>query len=192
MAHDRILDLLSACEARLQDTVRTASEALEAIRIAREEMLTRSDGDLPLPSTETPATSWRDDLVQQVLAALKDAPARGVDPGARQTLNYRKEDQSYGVGRRRMSLTETERHILDIFWQAMPEPVSREMILTTLYRHGDKPGAGAIDVFVSKLRQKLKLASNGQEFLESVRGKGWALRPELCQPADGDERGPVG
>ncbi|HUD92108.1 MAG TPA: winged helix-turn-helix domain-containing protein [Sphingobium sp.] len=96
-------------------------------------------------------------------------------------LIFRPQDESYSIGRRRIALTETEANILHIFRQVMPGPVSREMILSRLYDAQTRPGAGAIDVFVSKLRQKLSLASEGREYIESIRGKGWALRPELCR-----------
>ncbi|WP_404334150.1 helix-turn-helix domain-containing protein [Sphingomonas sp. MMS12-HWE2-04] len=126
----------------------------------------------------------REELVGLVLAALDSAPKARANHDTYMTALVRRPDEGYRLGRRRIALTDTERNVLDMLWNAMPEPVSRSTIHEALYAHGNKPSAGAIDVFVSKLRQKLKLASGGTEFVELIRGKGWALKPELTRAGD--------
>ena len=39
-----------------------------------------------------------------------------------------------------------------------------------------KPGAKIIDVFISKLRKRLTNASGGKNYIETVSGRGYALR----------------
>lgn len=190
----QLFDLLTACEARLADATRSAAEALEAVRTARQELRNGLEVHDPAHADSRDVESERELLVRMVLAALDKPLSRSVDTEQNlQVLSYRPEDGSYCIGRRKVALTETERNIMDIFWQAMPETVSRDTILSALYHHSDKPSAGAIDVFISKLRQKLKLASNGRDFLESIRGKGWVLRPHLCgvSPAEPGSAPPV-
>ena len=179
MDRDRLFDLLGACETNLLKSLNMTQEALDIIRQARgswsDDTMRPSDREHSLPNAE------RDEVVKQVLAALEQ-PRNGAAPGGDMwSLIYRKAEESYSIGRRRVALTDSEANILGIFWRSMPEPVSRDTLLATLYPHDHKPGSGVIDVFVSKLRQKLNLASDGREFLESIRGKGWALRPDQCR-----------
>jgi two-component system cell cycle response regulator CtrA len=135
------------------------------------------------PALEAVLDSHREELVGLVLSALeKGAKPRELRNDYFNSLVYRPEDNQYRVGRRQVGLTESEKHVLDLLWQAMPQPVSRGQIHQALYADAAEQAAmGTIDVFVSNLRQKLKLASGGRDFIQSVRGQGWALKPEFCR-----------
>jgi two-component system cell cycle response regulator CtrA len=50
------------------------------------------------------------------------------------------------------------------------------MFLNNLYGGLDEPEAKIIDVFICKLRRKLSRASNGQDFIQTVWGRGYILR----------------
>ena len=55
--------------------------------------------------------------------------------------------------------------------------VTRQMLLKHLYRRADdQPQPKIIDVFISKLRKKLRSASGGAEFIETIPQRGWILR----------------
>ena len=55
--------------------------------------------------------------------------------------------------------------------------VTRAMLLKHLYRRSDdQPQPKIIDVFISKLRKKLRNASGGAEFIETIPQRGWILR----------------
>ena len=55
--------------------------------------------------------------------------------------------------------------------------VTRQMLLKHLYRRADdQPQPKIIDVFISKLRKKLRNASGGAEFIETIPQRGWILR----------------
>lgn len=184
MAADRdaILALIATCETTLAEGRRSLDELAQAL--ARLSAAVEG-ADLHIPAAEPlrdVLASHRDELVSLVVAALeKDAKPPASRDSYMRALVHRAEDDSYRLGRRRLSLTDTERQVLDLLWRVMPEPVSREGVLEALYPTGPRPAAGTIDVFISKLRQKLKLASGGTDFIESFRGKGWALKPELCR-----------
>ena len=55
-------------------------------------------------------------------------------------------------------------------------PLSKEMFLNYLYNGLDEPIIKIIDVFICKLRRKIAGASNGKDYIETVRGCGYALR----------------
>jgi DNA-binding response OmpR family regulator len=51
------------------------------------------------------------------------------------------------------------------------------MLLKHLYRRADdQPQPKIIDVFISKLRKKLRSAAGGTEFIETIPQRGWILR----------------
>lgn len=181
MDREQLLELLRHCEARLVESRRSIDEVLSEIRRAVD---APDVHDVASPPFGALMGVQREELVGLVLAALDSAPKARANHDAYMNALVRRPDDGYRLGRRRIALTETEKNVLDMLWNAMPEPVSRSTIHEALYAHGNKPSAGAIDVFVSKLRQKLKLASGGTEFVESIRGKGWALKPELCRAGE--------
>jgi two-component system cell cycle response regulator CtrA len=58
--------------------------------------------------------------------------------------------------------------------------LSNEMFLNHLYDGTDDPEVKIIDVFICKLRTKLAVASNGEQYTETAWGRGYAL----CDPAE--------
>ena len=50
------------------------------------------------------------------------------------------------------------------------------MFLNQLYGGMDEPDIKIIDVFICKLRKKLAKASEGKDYIETIWGRGYALR----------------
>ena len=76
-----------------------------------------------------------------------------------------------------IGITEMEYRVLELLAFARNNVVSRQMLLKHLYRRADdQPQPKIIDVFISKLRKKLRNASGGAEFIETIPQRGWILR----------------
>jgi two-component system cell cycle response regulator CtrA len=54
--------------------------------------------------------------------------------------------------------------------------ITKEMFLSQLYGGMDEPEVKIIDVFMSKIRKKLAIASGGKDYIETVWGRGYLLR----------------
>jgi two-component system cell cycle response regulator CtrA len=54
--------------------------------------------------------------------------------------------------------------------------LTKEMFLNHLYGGMDEPELKIIDVFVCKLRKKLSNATGGENYIETVWGRGYVLR----------------
>ena len=54
--------------------------------------------------------------------------------------------------------------------------LTKEMFLNHLYGGMDEPELKIIDVFVCKLRKKLTAATGGDNYIETVWGRGYVLR----------------
>ncbi|GAC1582968.1 MAG: hypothetical protein NVS3B5_17450 [Sphingomicrobium sp.] len=76
-----------------------------------------------------------------------------------------------------IGITEMEYRVLELLAYARNNVVTRTMLLKHLYRRSDdQPQPKIIDVFISKLRKKLRMASSGAEFIETIPQRGWILR----------------
>ncbi|HET9811463.1 MAG TPA: winged helix-turn-helix domain-containing protein [Sphingomicrobium sp.] len=76
-----------------------------------------------------------------------------------------------------IGITEMEYRVLELLAFARNNVVTRAMLLKHLYRRADdQPQPKIIDVFISKLRKKLRSAAGGAEFIETIPQRGWILR----------------
>ena len=75
-----------------------------------------------------------------------------------------------------LHLTGKEYGILELLSLRKGTTLTKEMFLNHLYGGMDEPELKIIDVFVCKLRKKLATATNGENYIETVWGRGYVLR----------------
>jgi two-component system cell cycle response regulator CtrA len=75
-----------------------------------------------------------------------------------------------------LHLTGKEYGILELLSLRKGTTLTKEMFLNHLYGGMDEPELKIIDVFVCKLRKKLGVATNGENYIETVWGRGYVLR----------------
>ncbi len=73
-------------------------------------------------------------------------------------------------------LTGKEFGIIELLALRKGATLTKEMFLNHLYGGMDEPEAKIIDVFVCKLRKKISNAANGDNYIETVWGRGYVLR----------------
>jgi len=73
-------------------------------------------------------------------------------------------------------LTGKEYQMLELLSLRKGTTLTKEMFLNHLYGGMDEPELKIIDVFICKLRKKLSEAANGDNFIETVWGRGYVLR----------------
>ena len=76
----------------------------------------------------------------------------------------------------RVHLTAKEYQVLELLSLRKGATLTKEMFLNQLYGGLNEPEIKIIDVFMCKLRRKLANASGGKEYIETVWGRGYALR----------------
>jgi two-component system cell cycle response regulator CtrA len=76
----------------------------------------------------------------------------------------------------RVHLTRKEYQLLELMGLHKGMTQTKEMILNQLYGGMDEPEIKIIDVFMCKLRKKLSNASSGNNYIETVWGRGYVLR----------------
>jgi len=75
-----------------------------------------------------------------------------------------------------LHLTGKEYGILELLSLRKGTTLTKEMFLNHLYGGMDEPELKIIDVFVCKLRKKLSQATGGDNYIETVWGRGYVLR----------------
>lgn len=73
-------------------------------------------------------------------------------------------------------LTGKEYGILELLSLRKGTTLTKEMFLNHLYGGMDEPELKIIDVFICKLRKKLADATDGENYIETVWGRGYVLR----------------
>jgi two-component system, cell cycle response regulator CtrA len=92
-------------------------------------------------------------------------------------------------------LTGKEYKMLELLALRKGMTITKETFLNYLYGGMDEPEGKIIDVFMCKLRKKLASASGGNEFIETIWGRGYVLgEPEVAEAITAPrlERQPVG
>jgi two-component system cell cycle response regulator CtrA len=75
-----------------------------------------------------------------------------------------------------LHLTSKEYGILELLSLRKGTTLTKEMFLNHLYGGMDEPELKIVDVFICKIRKKLAAAAAGENYIETVWGRGYVLR----------------
>jgi len=87
-----------------------------------------------------------------------------------------------------LHLTGKEYGILELLSLRKGTTLTKEMFLNHLYGGMDEPELKIIDVFVCKLRKKMSQATGGENYIETVWGRGYVLRDQPTAEVAGSQR----
>jgi len=82
---------------------------------------------------------------------------------------------------RPVHLTGKEYQMFELLSLRKGTTLTKEMFLNHLYGGMDEPELKIIDVFICKLRKKLSTALNGENYIETVWGRGYVLRDPVSE-----------
>jgi two-component system cell cycle response regulator CtrA len=88
-----------------------------------------------------------------------------------------------------LHLTGKEYGILELLSLRKGTTLTKEMFLNHLYGGMDEPELKIIDVFVCKLRKKMAQATGGENYIETVWGRGYVLRDQPTAELSGSRQG---
>jgi two-component system cell cycle response regulator CtrA len=91
-------------------------------------------------------------------------------------ISVNMDDHTVEVDGKPIHLTGKEFGILQLLSLRKGTTLTKEMFLNHLYGGMDEPELKIIDVFVCKLRKKLSTACSGENYIETVWGRGYVLR----------------
>lgn len=118
----------------------------------------------------------REELVARIHAIIRRSKghAQSIIKTGRIAVNL--DAKTVDVGGNTVHLTGKEYQMLELLSLRKGTTLTKEMFLNHLYGGMDEPELKIIDVFICKLRKKLAEATNGENYIETVWGRGYVLR----------------
>ncbi len=127
----------------------------------------------------------RDELVARIHAIIRRSKGHSQSKIRTGRVTVNLDDKTVDVDGRTVHLTGKEYQMLELLSLRKGTTLTKEMFLNHLYGGMDEPELKIIDVFICKLRKKLSQATDGENYIETVWGRGYVLRdPEpVAAPA---------
>lgn len=123
------------------------------------------------------------ELVARIHAIVRRAKGHSQSTIKTGKLTVNLEARTVDAHGKPLHLTGKEYAILELLSLRKGTTLTKEMFLNHLYGGIDEPELKIIDVFVCKLRKKLSTACEGDNYIETVWGRGYVLRDP--QPTKG-------
>ncbi len=118
----------------------------------------------------------REELVARIQAIVRRSAGHSQSIIETGKLAVNLDAQTVEVEGQPIHLTGKEYGILELLSLRKGTTLTKEMFLNHLYGGMDEPELKIIDVFICKLRKKLSAATQGENYIETVWGRGYALR----------------
>jgi len=125
----------------------------------------------------------RRELIARIQAIVRRAKGHSESVIRTGKLTVNLDSRTVEVDSHPLHLTGKEYGILELLSLRKGTTLTKEMFLNHLYGGMDEPELKIIDVFVCKLRKKLSIATAGDNYIETVWGRGYVLRDP---PADAE------
>jgi two-component system, cell cycle response regulator CtrA len=131
------------------------------------------------------------ELVARIHAIIRRAKghSESVIRTGRFTVNL--DTRTVEVDGKPLHLTGKEYGILELLSLRKGTTLTKEMFLNHLYGGMDEPELKIIDVFVCKLRKKMAVATEGENYIETVWGRGYVLRDQPTPEHGNGPRAPA-
>ena len=118
----------------------------------------------------------REELVARIHAVVRRSKGHSQSVIRTGKLTVNLDAKTVEVDGARVHLTGKEYAMLELLSLRKGTTLTKEMFLNHLYGGMDEPELKIIDVFICKLRKKLSMATEGDNYIETVWGRGYVLR----------------
>jgi two-component system, cell cycle response regulator CtrA len=124
------------------------------------------------------------ELVARIHALVRRSKGHSQSIIKTDKLTVNLDSRAVEVEGQRLHLTGKEYAMLELLSLRKGSTLTKEMFLNHLYGGMDEPELKIIDVFICKLRKKLNDATGGENYIETVWGRGYVLQePQADQVA---------
>ncbi|MEM7074204.1 MAG: response regulator transcription factor [Pseudomonadota bacterium] len=134
----------------------------------------------------------REELVARIHAIIRRSKGHAQSVIRTGKVNVNLDAKTVDVGGKSVHLTGKEYQMLELLSLRKGTTLTKEMFLNHLYGGMDEPELKIIDVFICKLRKKLAEATEGDNYIETVWGRGYVLRDPDPVQGGGDSRLAIG
>jgi two-component system cell cycle response regulator CtrA len=126
----------------------------------------------------------REELVARIHAIIRRSKGHSQSVIRTGMINVNLDAKTVDVDNKTVHLTGKEYQMLELLSLRKGTTLTKEMFLNHLYGGMDEPELKIIDVFICKLRKKLSEATDGNNYIETVWGRGYVLRDPEPVSAD--------
>ena len=123
----------------------------------------------------------KDELVARIHAIVRRSKGHAESVVTTGDLVVNLDQKTVEVSGARVHLTGKEYQMLELLSLRKGTTLTKEMFLNHLYGGMDEPELKIIDVFICKLRKKLANASGGQNYIETMWGRGYVLHDGMAE-----------
>ncbi|WP_386681626.1 response regulator transcription factor CtrA [Loktanella sp. R86503] len=123
----------------------------------------------------------REELVARIHAIIRRSKGHAQSVIKTGSICVNLDAKTVDVEGNTVHLTGKEYQMLELLSLRKGTTLTKEMFLNHLYGGMDEPELKIIDVFICKLRKKLSEATGGENFIETVWGRGYVLRDPDAQ-----------
>ena len=181
MAEETLSARLADVESMIERSRRRFEEGSRLLEDAHKSLADIQQALIGSPRSLSPEDS--EEAASKLLASIKAQGGEMPESLCGGRLSVDQGQRLIRIDGHPIGITEMEYRVLELLAFARNNVVTRAMLLKHLYRRSDdQPQPKIIDVFISKLRKKLRSASGGAEFIETIPQRGWILR-DLDAPA---------
>ena len=118
----------------------------------------------------------REELVARIHAIIRRSKGHAQSVIRTGHVSVNLDAKTVDVDGQPVHLTGKEYQMLELLSLRKGTTLTKEMFLNHLYGGMDEPELKIIDVFICKLRKKLAEATRGENYIETVWGRGYVLR----------------
>ena len=118
----------------------------------------------------------RDELIARIHAIVRRSKGHAQSIIATGKIKVNLDAKTVEAEQGPVHLTGKEYQMLELLSLRKGTTLTKEMFLNHLYGGMDEPELKIIDVFICKLRKKLAAATGGDNYIETVWGRGYVLR----------------
>src|ERR1700742_3367277 len=129
------------------------------------------------------------ELIARIQAIVRRSKGHSESVIRTGKLSVNLDTRSVEVDSKPLHLTSKEYGIIELLSLRKGTTLTKEMFLNHLYGGMDEPEVKIIDVFICKLRKKLQDVTGGDNYIETVWGRGYVLRdPEAAGKAAANDK----
>ena len=125
----------------------------------------------------------RQELIARIHAIVRRSKGHAQSVIATGKFSVNLDAKTVEVDGKSVHLTGKEYQMLELLSLRKGTTLTKEMFLNHLYGGMDEPELKIIDVFICKLRKKLSEATGGENYIETVWGRGYVLRDPASSEA---------
>jgi two-component system cell cycle response regulator CtrA len=118
----------------------------------------------------------KSELIARIHAIVRRSQGHSQSMIETGKLSVNLDARTVDAGGQSIHLTGKEYAILELLSLRKGTTLTKEMFLNHLYGGMDEPELKIIDVFICKLRKKLSTATEGDNYIQTVWGRGYVMR----------------